>query len=143
MMMLGMRPFVNCNGEVLVPCSGQIMPVNSLTRWRAWEGNLSSGVRMNIDDSSLIAQFQRLITEMLVEKRLGQRRSELTDELYQTWREVRQSGLNKTPEYRNVLLRADQHALWLAGLVRLTSPDAAPPLSLKERELTAISQEAA
>jgi hypothetical protein len=101
------------------------------------------GVRMNIDDSWLIAQFQRLITEMLVEKRLGQRRSELTDELYQTWREVRQSGLNKTPEYRNVLSRADQHALWLAGLVRLSSPDAAPPLSLKERELTAISQEAA
>jgi hypothetical protein len=143
MMMLGMRPFVNCNGEVLVPCSGQIMPVNSLTRWRAWEGNLSSGVRMNIDDSSLIAQFQRLITEMLVEKRLGQRRSELTDEIYQTWRKVEQRGLKKTPEYRNVLSRADQHALWLAGLVKLSSPDVAPPLSLKERELTAISQEAA
>ena len=101
------------------------------------------GVRMNMDDSRLIAQFQRLITELLVEKRLGQRRSELTDELYQTWREVQQRGLNKTPEYRNVLLRADQHALWLAGLVRLSSPDAAPPLTLKERELTAISQEAA
>ena len=52
---------------------------------------------MNIDDSSLIAQFQRLITEMLVEKRLGQRRSELTDEIYQTWREVEQRGLKKTP----------------------------------------------
>src|SRR6266700_6950127 len=83
---------------------------------------------MNMDDGRLIAQFQRLITEMLVEKRLGQRRSELTDELYQTWREVQQRGLNKTPEYRNVLLRADQHALWLAGLVRLSSPDAAPPV---------------
>ena len=106
-------------------------------------GSPQWGVRMNIDDSRLIAQFQRLITEMLVEKRLGQRRSELTDELYQTWREVQQRGLNKTPEYRNVLLRADQHALWLAGLVRLSSPDAAPPLTLKERELTAISQEAA
>ena len=101
------------------------------------------GVRMNMDDGRLIAQFQRLITEMLVEKRLGQRRSELTDEFYQTWREVQQRGLNKTPEYRNLLLRADQHALWLAGLVRLSSPDAAPPLTLKERELTAISQEAA
>jgi hypothetical protein len=98
---------------------------------------------MNIDDSRLIAQFQRLMTEMLVEKRLGQRRSELADEFYQTWREVEQCGLNKTPEYRNVLLRADQHALWLAGLVRLCCPDAAPPLSLKEKELTAISQEAA
>ena len=106
-------------------------------------GSPQWGVRMNIDDSRLIAQFQRLITEMLVEKRLGQRRSELTDELYQTWREVQQRGLNKTPEYRNLLLRADQHALWLAGLVRLSSPDAAPPLTLKERELTAISQEAA
>jgi hypothetical protein len=96
---------------------------------------------MNINEGRLIVRFQRLITEMLVEKRLGQRRSELTDELYQTWREVRQSGLNKTPEYRNVLSRADQHALWLAGLVKLSY--VAPPLSLKERELTAISQEAA
>ena len=43
---------------------------------------------MNIDDSRLIVRFQRLITEMLVEKRLGQRRAELTDELYQTWREL-------------------------------------------------------
>jgi hypothetical protein len=94
---------------------------------------------MNINEGRLIVRFQRLITEMLVEKRLGKRRSELTDELYQTWREVRQSGLNKTPEYRNVLSRADQHALWLAGLVKLSSPDVAPPLSLKERELTAIS----
>ena len=75
-------------------------------------------MRMNIDDSRLIAQFQRLITEMLVEKLLGQRRPELTDELYQTWREVEQRGLKETPEYRNVLLRADQHGLWLAGLVR-------------------------
>jgi hypothetical protein len=98
---------------------------------------------MNINEGRLIVRFQRLITEMLVEKRLGKRRSELTDELYQTWREVRQSGLNKTPEYRNVLSRADQHALWLAGLVKLSSPDVAPPLSLKESELTAISQEAA
>jgi hypothetical protein len=56
---------------------------------------------------------------------------------------VRQRGLNKPPEYRNVLSRPDQHAFWLAGLVKLSSPDVAPPLSLKERELTAISQEAA
>jgi hypothetical protein len=41
---------------------------------------------MNIDDSRLIVRFQRLMTEMLVEKRLGQRRPELTDELYHTWR---------------------------------------------------------
>ena len=59
---------------------------------------------MNIDDSRLIVRFQRLITEMLVEKRLGQRRPELTDELYQTWREVEQGGLKETPEYRDVLV---------------------------------------
>ena len=82
---------------------------------------------MNIDDSRLVAQFQRLISEMLVEKRLGQRRPELTDELYQTWREVEQRGLKESPEYRNVLLRADQHGLWLAGLVRLAAPAASSP----------------
>jgi hypothetical protein len=82
---------------------------------------------MNIDDSRLITRFQRLITEMLVEKRLGQRRPELTDEVYQTWREVEQRGLKETPEYRNVLLRADRHALWLAGLVRLAAPIASSP----------------
>jgi hypothetical protein len=85
---------------------------------------------MNIDDSRLIARFQRLITEKLVEKRLGPQRPELTDDLYQTWREVGQRGLKETPEYRDVLLRADRHALWLAGLVRL----AAPPVSSPETE---------
>ena len=88
--------------------------------------------RMNIDDSRLITRFQRLITEMLVEKRLGQRRPELTDEVYQTWREIEQRGLKEAPEYRNVLLRADRHALWLAGLVKL----AAPPVSSPETERT-------
>lgn len=78
---------------------------------------------MNIQDGRLIAQFQRLITEFLIEKRLGPRRPELADELYQTWREVDQRGLKDGPEYRNVLLRADQNALWLAGLVRLSSLD--------------------
>jgi hypothetical protein len=87
---------------------------------------------MHIDDSRLIVRFQRLITEMLVEKRLGQRRPELTDEVYQTWREVEQRGLKETPEYRNVLLRADRHALWLAGLVRL----AVPPLPSPQTERT-------
>jgi hypothetical protein len=87
---------------------------------------------MNSDDSRLIVRFQLLITEMLVEKQLGQRRPELTDEVYQTWREVEERGLNETPEYRNVLLRADRHAVWLAGLVRL----AAPPVSLLELECT-------
>jgi hypothetical protein len=89
-------------------------------------------VRMNIEDSRLIVQFQRLITEMLVEKRLGQRRPELTDEVYQTWREVDQRGLKESPEYRDVLLRADRHALWLAGLVSL----AARPVPSSETEHT-------
>ena len=85
---------------------------------------------MNIDDSRLIVRFQRLITEMLVEKRLGQRQPELTDEVYQTWRAVEERGLKETPEYRGVLLRADRHALWLAGLVRL----AASPVPSAETE---------
>jgi hypothetical protein len=85
---------------------------------------------MNMDDSRLIVRFQRLIIEMLVEKRLGQRRPSLADDLYQTWREVEQRGLKKTPEYRDVLLTADRHALWLAGLVQL----AAPPVSSAETE---------
>jgi hypothetical protein len=87
---------------------------------------------MNINDSRLIVRFQRLITEMLVEKRLGQRRPELTDEVYQTWRAVEERGLKETPEYRDVLLRADRHALWLAGLVGL----AARPVSSAETERT-------
>ena len=94
---------------------------------------------MNMDDSWLIGRFQRLITELLIEKRLGQRRPELTDELYQTWLEVDQGGLNKTPEYRNVMLRADRHALWLAGLVKLSNPDAAPPPSSKTEPLATLS----
>ena len=87
---------------------------------------------MNIDDSRLIVRFQRLMTEMLVEKRLGQRRPGLTDDLYQMWRELGRRGLREAPEYRDVLLRADRHALWLAGLVRL----AAPPVSSPETERT-------
>ena len=82
---------------------------------------------MNIEDSRLIVRFQRLIIEMLVEKQLGQRRPELTDEVYQTWRDVEQRGLKETPEYRDVLLRADRHALWLAGLVKLAAPPVSPP----------------
>ncbi len=65
---------------------------------------------------------------------MGQGRPELTSEVYQTWLEVEQRGLKKTPEYRNVMLRVDRHALWLAGLVRLSSPDAALPFSSLEKE---------
>ena len=87
---------------------------------------------MKNDDSLLIVRFQRLMTEALIEKRLGDRRPGLADELYQAWLELDQRGLKETPEYRNVLLRADRHAFWLAGLVSL----AAPPVSSAEAERT-------
>jgi hypothetical protein len=97
---------------------------------------------MKIDDSRLIVRFQRLITEMLVEKQLGQRRPELTDELYQTWREVGRRGLKETPEYRDVLLRADRHALWLAGLVRLAAPVTSSPETERPDTLDAAQKAA-
>jgi hypothetical protein len=87
-----------------------------------------------------------MTTELLIKKRLGQRRPELSDELYQAWREVEQRGLKKTSEYRNVMLGANRYALWLAGLVKLISPDAVPPLSSKATEPIATlsaTQEAA
>jgi hypothetical protein len=91
---------------------------------------------MNMDDSRIIARFQSLTTRLIAAKRLGQSRSELADELYRAWLELEQRGLKKTPEYRNVMLRADRHAWWLAGLARLSSPDPALPLSSKETECT-------
>ena len=97
---------------------------------------------MNIDDSRLIVRFQGLIIEMRVEKQLGQRRPELTDEVYQTWREVEQRGLKETPEYRDVLLRADRHALWLAGLVRLAAPPVSPPEAERTDTLDAAQKAA-
>jgi hypothetical protein len=50
---------------------------------------------MHIDDSRLIARFQGLIIEMLVERLLRERRPELADEPSQTWREVEQRNLRK------------------------------------------------
>jgi hypothetical protein len=92
---------------------------------------------MNIEDSRIIARFQCLLTESLVAKRLGQCRPELKDSLYQMSFEVlEQRGLKESPEYRSLMLRADQHADWLAGLARLSSPDHALPLSSKEIERT-------
>jgi hypothetical protein len=44
---------------------------------------------------------------------LGQWRPELVDELYQAALKVEQRGPQET---RNAMLRADQHASWLAGL---------------------------
>jgi hypothetical protein len=85
---------------------------------------------MNIGDSRIIARFQGLLTESLVAKRLGQWRPELKDALYQMmFEELEQRDLKKTPEYRNVMLTADQHAEWLAGLARLCNPEHALPVS--------------
>jgi hypothetical protein len=92
---------------------------------------------MNIEDSGIIARFQCLLTESLVAKRLGQWRPELKDALYQMmFEELEQRDLKNSPEYRNVMLRADQHAEWLAGLTRLCNSDHALPLSSKEAERT-------
>ena len=92
---------------------------------------------MNIEDSRIIARFQCLLTESMVAKRLGQSRPDSTDALYQMlFVELEQRGLKGTPEYRNVMFRVDQHAEWLAGLARLSSPDHALPLSSRETERT-------
>jgi hypothetical protein len=60
---------------------------------------------MNTDDSRLIARFQRLTTELLAQKRLGQWHPELVDELYRTSLELEQRRLKKSPEYRNAMSR--------------------------------------
>jgi len=61
----------------------------------------------------IIARFQCLLTESLVAKRLGQSRPDSKDALYQMlFEELEQRGLKGTPEYRNVMFRADQHAEW-------------------------------
>jgi hypothetical protein len=94
---------------------------------------------MNIEDSRITARFQCLLTESLVAKWLGQSRPDSQDALYQMlFEELEQRGLKGTPEYRNVMFnyKADQHAEWLAGLARLSSPDHALPLSSKEPERT-------
>jgi len=89
---------------------------------------------MNVDDSRIIARFQRLLTESLAAKRLGQSRAELIDDLYRTSLQLEQRDLKKSPEYRSVMLRADQQAGWLAGLARLGSPYlASPPSSTSPR----------
>src|SRR5262245_23028309 len=82
---------------------------------------------MNADDSRIIARFQRLTTELLAGKRLGEWHPELVDELYRTSLELDQRGLNKSPEYRDALLRADQQAWRLVEWARLSSSESAPP----------------
>ena len=99
---------------------------------------------MNIEDSGIIARFQCLLTESLVAKRLGQWRPELKDALYQMmFEELEQRNLKNSPEYRNVMLRADQHAEWLAGLARLCSPDHGLPLSSERTDAPTATKKAA
>src|SRR5262249_24631717 len=75
---------------------------------------------MNADDSRIIARFQRLTTELLAQKRLGQWRPELVDELYRTSLELEQRGLKKSPEDRNAMSRVHQQASWLPECSRLS-----------------------
>ena len=78
------------------------------------------GCGMNTEDSRLIARFQRLTTELLVQKRLGQWHPEVVDELYRTSLEIEERGLKKTPEYRDAMVRAYEEACWLAELAKLS-----------------------
>ena len=111
----------------------RVLEVDALNaRWLA-EIVCGERLRMNMDDSRIIARFQSLTTGFMAAKRLGQWRPDLADELYRTWVELEQRGLKKTPEYRNVMLRADRQAWWLAGLMRLSSPDSCGALSLFKR----------
>jgi len=99
---------------------------------------------MNVEDSGIIARFQCLLTESLVAKRLGQWRPELKDALYQMmFEELEQRDLKNSPEYRNVMLRADQHAEWLAGLARLCSPDHGLLLSSERTDAPTATKKAA
>jgi hypothetical protein len=83
-------------------------------------GHVGSGGSMNTDDSRIIARFQRLTTELLVQKRLGEWHPELVDELYRTSLEIEERGLKKTLEYRDAMVRAYEEACWLAELAKLT-----------------------
>jgi len=78
------------------------------------------GCGMNTEDSRIIARFQRLTTELLVQKRLGQWHPEVVDELYRTSLEIEERGLKKTPEYRDAMVRAYDKACWLAELAKLS-----------------------
>jgi len=112
-------------------------------RFRIWPSVISVvGVGMNMDDSQMIARLQSLTTGFMAAKRLGQWRPELADELYRMWLELEQRGLKNTPECRNAMSRAAQNAQWLAGLAKLSSPDAALPLSSKQIECIATPSDA-
>jgi hypothetical protein len=95
---------------------------------------------MDPEDSRIIARFQRLTTELLAEKRLGQWHPELVDELYRTSLELEERGLKKSPEYRNALLRADQHAWRLVECARLSGGDSSvsPPSVPQDEEASPL-----
>jgi hypothetical protein len=96
--------------------------------------NQQGDCSMESDDGRLIARFQRLTTELLAEKRLGQWHPELVDELYRTSLELEERGLKHTPEYRNALLRADEQAWRLVEWAKLSGSDApAPPTAPAEQ----------
>ena len=78
------------------------------------------GCGMNTEDSRIIARFQRLTTELLVQKRLGQWHPEVVDELYRTSLQIEERGLKRTPEYRDAMVRAYDKACWLAELAKLS-----------------------
>ena len=92
---------------------------------------------MDSDDSRIIARFQRLTTELLADKRLGQWHPELLDELYRTSLELERRGLKKSPEYRNALLRADQQAWRLVEWAKVSSADAPTPVATEPPESSA------
>ena len=75
----------------------RVLEVDALNaRWLA-EIVCGERLRMNMDDSRIIARFQSLTTGFMAAKRLGQWRPDLADELYRTWVELEQRGLKKTP----------------------------------------------
>jgi hypothetical protein len=92
---------------------------------------------MDSDDSRIIARFQRLTTELLAGKRLGQWHPELIDELYRTSLELDRRGLKKSPEYRNALLRADQQAWRIVEWAKVSSADSPKPAATEHPESSA------
>jgi hypothetical protein len=89
---------------------------------------------MDSDDSRIIARFQRLTTELLAGKRLGQWHPELLDELYRTSLELERRGLKKSPEYRNALLRADQQAWRLVEWAKVSGADSPTSATAEDPE---------
>src|SRR5262249_15727450 len=102
--------------------------------------NQQGDCSMEPDDGRLIARFQRLTTELLAQKRLGQWHPELVDDLYRTSLGPEQRGLNQTPEYRNALLRADEQAWRLVEWARLSGSDAPTPPTAPAEQLDAPTQ---